>query len=300
MRLRSILIILTRSVAIAAALMIMAAGLSLITYIILQPAKAEERITGHRPAYVAGPLNAEPLADYGTFFTVGHNSGTTLRTTRQAITHRAGVLEIDVVAMGNTLVAAHEPPMAIVGRLVYRRPTVAEIWKASAGAKVIQLDIKEPTPHVRRLLLKFLAGHPTDQQVIVTTSDTTTLDLIAREHPEIYRFLSVPDKATLNRVLSDPELATSIDGVTLRYQLVSEERVARLKRLGLIVIAWTVDDLATVNRYAQWGVDGVSTDNLSIMELLGDQGDAAGTLGMHRASTDRPSAWLDPPRSMKS
>ncbi len=51
----------------------------------------------------------------------------------------------------------------------------------------------------------------------------------------------------------------------------TEETGRWLESTGLLVLAWTVNDLARLNELVQLGVDAITTDNLAIMELLGGQ-----------------------------
>jgi hypothetical protein len=260
------------------------ASLGVIAYCLLEPAKAEERLSGRRPTYLRSALNADPLADYGLVFGIGHNSGASLQTINQALTNGADVIEIDIVPMGNTLIAAHDTPLPIVGRAVFRGPTLAQAWRAAAGAEVIQLDVKISTPESRKLLVAFLESHPTDQAVMVATSDTTLLAQLRDQQPQVFRFLGVSDAATLTRLLADPDVAALIDGVTIRHQFVTEDTMAALKERNLIVLAWTVNDLASVNRLVALGVDGVSTDSLPIMRLLGGNQNGERRFAAYRSS----------------
>lgn len=288
MRKRSILLILAHGVAIATSVATICASLGLIGFFIVKADEAEERLSGHRPIYFSGQLDADLLADYGPVFAVGHNSGATLKTTRQAIASGADVIEIDVAAMNGRLVSAHAPPIALVGPQVFRGPTLEAVWRAAADASVIQLDLKEATPAFRRLLFAFLDEHAGERTVIVATADVITLQLLREKFPAVLRFLSVPDMTRLQSLSADADLIAAIDGVTIRYQLVNAESVSRLKALGLIVVAWTVNDLTRVNEFVGLGVDGISTDNLAIMSLLGgNQPDFGFYSGSHTLSPVR-------------
>ena len=291
---RRIPLILAHGLVVITAIGTICASLGLITWFILSPAKAEERLSGHRPTYFRGSMSTDRLDDYGRTFSVGHNSGASLKTTRQAVKIGADVIEIDVASLDGRLVSAHVPPMAFIGSQVFRGPSLAAVWQAAADADVTQLDLKESTPAFRALLFDFLEEHDDGRTVMVATHDETTLRLFAERFPSVLRFLSVPDMAKLERLYEDEELTALIDGVTLRYQLASEESVAELKERGLIVIAWTVNSLARVNEYVGYGVDGVSTDNLGIMGLLGNSQNAATLFATHRAGPETALETTDP------
>jgi hypothetical protein len=288
---RRIPIILAQGFVIATSVATICASLGLIALFIFQGAEAEEFLSGSRPTYFRGQLNVDLLDDYGPAFVVGHNSGATLKTTRQAIASGADVIEIDVASMDGRLVSAHVPPSALYGPQVFRGPSLAAVWRAAANASVIQLDLKESTPAFRTLLFAFLDEHAAGRTVMVATSDVAMLQLLSERAPAVLRFLSVPDSRTLERVYDDPELVGLIDGVTIRYQLVNEESVSRLKGYGLIVLAWTVNDMRRVNEFVALGVDGVSTDNLAIMGLLGGRQGGERLATIRTESTEHQSAW---------
>ena len=284
MRTISISKLLARGLIFAVAIATLGAVSGFTTYVQSQSQRAEKRLFGTRPAYFSGQPTVAPLADYGLVFGVGHNAGASLQTTQQALANGADVIEIDVVSLGGELVSAHLPPLNVVGPWFFQGPTLETVWDASSDAPVVQLDLKESTPQFRSLLFKFLDKHAGERTIMVATSDVTTLRLLKERAPSVLRFLSVPDATRLQTLYADEDLSALIDGVTIRYQLVTAESVAKLKALGMIVLAWTVNDLATVNQFVRWGVDGFSTNNLAIMSLLGGRQNGERVFGATRSA----------------
>src|SRR5687768_2636950 len=167
----------TRRVIVAVAIVTILASLTLIVFLVFWQDIAEEWTTGRRPNTYNGVLDAELLDDYGLVFGVGHNSGDSLAATRQALRSGADVIEVDVASMGDTLVAAHLPPLPLIGHRFFRGPTLEEVWQQSATADVVKLDLKESSPEFRGLLFEFLNSHQDERQIIVATRDITTLTL---------------------------------------------------------------------------------------------------------------------------
>lgn len=255
----------------------------------------KEQIFGHETVYFYGNPTVEPLSDYGHAFSVGHNAGSSVATIAEARANGARIIEIDVVMVGDQLMSAHVPPMRVIGSYVFRGPSLASVWEAAGDAAVIQLDLKDSSPAFRTKVISFLQEHAGERPVLVTTADVTMLRMLRDETPEAIRFMSVPDAGVLNRVLEDHELAALIDGVTIRYQLVNRDSVSMLKERGLIVLAWTVNDLRMVNEFIELGVDGVSTNNLAIMELLSSD-DPVATLQSGRTSPGIDEVAFEPDR----
>jgi glycerophosphoryl diester phosphodiesterase len=278
---------------VAGAIVTILASLTLIIFMVFWQDIAEEWTTGRKPDTFNGPLEAELLDDYGLVFSVGHNSGDTLAATRQALRSGADVIEVDVASMGDTLVAAHFPPLPFIGHRLFRGPTLEEVWRQSATADIIKLDLKESSPGFRQRLFQFLVEHRDERQVIVATRDVPTLTMLMSRVPWAFRFLSVSSAERLEKLYGDAQLVATLDGVTIRQSLVTGESATRLRELGLLIIAWTVNDLTRVNELVHFGVDGITTDNLAIMRLLGGEQRGERRLREYRLATQ---AWHETPR----
>jgi len=210
------------------------------------------------------------MASYSGVVGVGHNAGNTAASTRLALRHGADAVEIDVIALGGQLYAGHSIPARSLSRRLYQGPRLSEAWDAAGDAAVIQLDIKQSAARLPRLLLAFLAERADDREVIVSSAAPSLLRQIATEVPSVRRFLSVPDRASLDRLQEDLALVAILDGVTIHHALLDEPTMGWLRARGLRVFVWTVNDVERINELVRLGVDGVTTDNLAILELLGD------------------------------
>jgi glycerophosphoryl diester phosphodiesterase len=250
---------------------------------------ADEFINGKRPSPFYGLLlDANMLDDYGMVFGIAHNSGDTLATTRSALAHGADVIEIDVDMLNGRLISTHDTPLPRIGGGFFRGPTLEQAWQASAEADVVQLDLKRSTPAFLALLFAFLDQHQddNDRMVIVSTRDVPTLYRLRLHAPQVYRFLSIGSQAQLERLENDADLIALTDGVTIRQNLVNEQSMGRLREMNVVVIAWTVNDLVRANELVRFGVDGIVTDNLAIVELLGRTGSSQERLMSIRSASE--------------
>lgn len=266
-----------RAVAIAeglvvvAALLVIAACLALLRVLIFDPERGEDWTSGLRPVQFYRELDAELLDDYAEVFAVAHNSGDSIDATLEALIHDAEVIEVDVVSLDGRLYAAHGSPYPWIGGAVFRGPPLARVWIASAGAAAIKLDLKESSAAFHELLLDFLANRRGQRRVIVVSGNPDVLRLIAEREPAVLRVFGAGDGDRLRLIDEDPAFAAIVDGVSIRHTLIDEERAAWLEERELLTLAWTVNDLARVNELVRLGVDGITTDNLAIMKLLGGQ-----------------------------
>jgi glycerophosphoryl diester phosphodiesterase len=58
--------------------------------------------------------------------------------------------------------------------------------------------------------------------------------------------------------------------ISIRHSLLTRERVADLRGRGVTMIAWTVNDAARAHELISWGVDGITSDSLVLLQRLRD------------------------------
>ena len=270
----------------AAAVLVVAACLAVLGALVFDPERGEAWTSGLRPVQFFRELDAELLDDYADVFAVAHNSGDRVGATLEAVGYGADVIEVDVVSLDDRLYAAHGVPAPWIGGTVFRGPPLAQVWVAAAGAGAIKLDLKEGSTAFHELVLDFLADRRGRRRVIVVSGEPAVLRLFAEREPAVLRFLGVGDGGRLRLIVEDPAFAAIVDGVSIRHTLLDAERAAWLEERGLLTLAWTVNDLGRVNELVRLGVDGITTDNLAIMELLG--GRQPGDLPLDHLRTPRP------------
>ncbi|MGQ9573489.1 MAG: glycerophosphodiester phosphodiesterase [Dehalococcoidia bacterium] len=264
------------AIALASLFVILVSILALAIFITFDH-EAAEYTTGGEPIQFYRQLDADLLDDYRGVFGVAHNSGNLVGTIKEALDHGADVIEIDVISVGGRLRAAHRSPVPIIGSRLFRGPTLEEVWEAAAAADVIKLDLKKSSPEFLERLVDFLSQRM-DHEVVISTRDPEALNVIAEQVPQVIRLLSIPDVRGFEKLREGEDLQTLIDGVTIRHTALNEERVTWLRERGLVIFAWTVNDMRRVNELVTWGVHAVNTDNLAIMELLGGQERGEATL----------------------
>lgn len=256
-----------RTIRAAAAIAIGLAALSLVALVFFA-GEAERYTSGLPPTQFYRTLEADLLDDYGDVFGIAHNSGDSIAATREALEHGADVIEIDVVSFDGELWAGHDSPLPLVGRRFFRGPKLEAVWAEAATADVVKLDLKESSAGFLNLLVRFLETHR-EQDSLVATRDAPSLRVLRDRVPHAFRILSVPSARRLDALLRDDELLRLIDGITIRESVLDDGAARRLEGLGLLVVAWTVNDSQRLNDLVRLGVDALTTDNLAIMRLLG-------------------------------
>ncbi len=258
------------------AVVVIAGCLMILGYFVFQPERAAEYTAGLRPAIYYAPLAEDDFDpalqdDYERVFGVAHNSGDSLEATIAALAAGADAIEIDVISLDGQLYSSHRPPIPWGGLAVFRGPSLLSIWTAAAQTDLVKFDLKESSLSFLELVVAFLSERRTSQQVVIASSDPAALRFLANRVPDLLLLASVGSRDTLETLQGDAGLAGLIDGVTIREDLVDEETARWLHERELSILAWTVNDLARANELIRLGVDGITTDNLALLTLLGGQ-----------------------------
>jgi hypothetical protein len=267
--------------------------------------RAEEARWGERPPQFYQPLGAELSLAHGSVLGVAHNAGDDAPASELALAHGADVIEIDVIAYEGRLHAAHTPPPIWLPAIAYRGPTLDEAWNRAAGARYVSLDLKDASPSTLRMVVRFLTDHADGRRVYVTARDLDALVTLQEQAPDAVRMLSIGDRAGLQELQNDPGRAALLNGVSVQASLLDGETIAWFKERGLLVEAWTINDVALCNDLLAGGVDAIATDNLALLDALrraeqlrrsGGSGDVSQLheetpLGMSGSDWVKGSAW---------
>ena len=145
----------------------------------------------------------------------------------------------------------------------------------------VHLDVKLPGYEAN--VVAALRRHGLEDRAVVSTAFAVTSRRLARLAPELPRAIGYPrDRYGVSRI-AWPQRLTMAGAAALRlamparvplllrvgranvlslhHALCSRAAVATAHRLGAPVLAWTVNDPATVRRLAAIGVDGIVSDD---------------------------------------
>jgi glycerophosphoryl diester phosphodiesterase len=193
---------------------------------------------------------------------VAHHDKTTKRTTGQDLNVRESTLE-----QLSALDAGSWKDPKWKGE---RIPTLAESLAAVPAGKTIYVEIKggaEVLPELRKVI--DASGKAKEEIFLI---DFKLENLIASKplFPDIRKLWIVgakTDKVTKEKSYPDvKELAAQakaagMDGLDLNHGFpMSEEDTAAIKKHGLILAVWTVNDAAVAERWVKAGVDAITTD----------------------------------------
>lgn len=236
--------------------------------LVIFDARAERFTAGRTPAQFSARLDPSLLLDYDQTIGIAHNAGDALRPATEAVAYGVDGVEIDVRSTGSELYASHDAPVRSLEDLVFRGPTLQRAWDIASLRPTVLLHLKERSPRYLRAVHAFLASHPL-RRVIAQTGDPGTLRVLARTDPQVTRVLLILSPKDLGRLRRDRGLLRLVDGVSVRDRLLTPQVLAGFERQRLETFAWVVNDERRMNELIRAGLDGLITERLDIMRLLG-------------------------------
>ncbi|HET8952600.1 MAG TPA: glycerophosphodiester phosphodiesterase [Solirubrobacteraceae bacterium] len=257
-----VVLILARAVSVLCVLVIASA--------VLFDAQVERLTSGRVPAESARPLPADERIRYADITGVAHNAGDDLGAATKAAAYGVDAVEIDVRSSGGELLATHDAPIPGLEDLVFRGPSLVDAWEIARLRETVLLHLKERSPEYLDQIRRFLETRQ-PRHVIVQSADPATLRTVQRTMPTVERLLLILDPEDLAQFHDDPSLQQVIDGVSVRDSLLTRAEQAGFERRGLLTFAWTVNDERRVADLVAQGVDGIITERLDLMRLLGEQ-----------------------------
>jgi glycerophosphoryl diester phosphodiesterase len=128
----------------------------------------------------------------------------------------------------------------------YQQSAFLDIELKVAGLEqhMLALLVKH-TPHRGFVVSSFL---PEVLRTIHAADSTIPLGLICESHSELDRWIELPVQYLIpNRKLLTPDL------------------IGEVKGRGRRIVVWTVNDPAEMQRFAEWGVDGIISDDPELL-----------------------------------
>lgn len=208
-------------------------------------------------------------------FAIAH-AGNTRRRLALALAADVDVVEADIWRHGRTMSLHHERRLPLLPllferwhvRLARGLLSIDDLLETVDGRAGLLLDLKSGGARAAGALLRALDRHPRTGRVEVSSHHWGTLRRLARARPGVGVYFSIGRQRMLETFERLPRDAVRPAGVSIQHGLLDERRVERLKLRDLRVYAWTVRDVARARLLLQWGVDGITCDDLSILASL--------------------------------
>jgi glycerophosphoryl diester phosphodiesterase len=218
-------------------------------------------------------LSREPFAVVGHRGAAGEAPENTLKALRRAIESGADAAEFDVRATSDGfLVVFHdEDTSRLTGRrLVVSSATLGELRKLSVMGERIPLLEELLGEASGRIPLLLELKVPSAAEALVEAVSRAGLRsevMVISFHPEAIKSVKELDPGLATGLIyaRPPGMVVECkrigcQAVLPRYNLATEKAIGLAHRLGLRVIAWTVNDTTTASRLVSRGVDAIATD----------------------------------------
>jgi glycerophosphoryl diester phosphodiesterase len=137
-------------------------------------------------------------------------------------------------------------------------PRLGDVLARYAGRAFLDIELK--VPGLESDVLVALREHPPERGYVVSSFlPEVLLDLRARSAEVCLGFIS-DRKKTLERWRELP-----VEYVVPKYSLITSKVAQDVHRAGKTMLAWTVNDKKTIQRLADWGVDGIISDDPQLL-----------------------------------
>lgn len=150
-------------------------------------------------------------------------------------------------------------------------PTLAEALSLVKGRIILVIEIKQAGIE-RRVVEQIRAAAAWDAVMVWSfrTASVGRVRSLERRIPCALLSREIGDSHWT--LLLDKALTQDAEAVSVAYRSLTAERVSQAKRYGLSCYAWTVNELADMQRLIGYGVDGIVTDYPDrLLRLLGER-----------------------------
>jgi glycerophosphoryl diester phosphodiesterase len=145
-------------------------------------------------------------------------------------------------------------------------PLLVDVLTTAAGDSRLMLDLKGPRRSVAARTAAVLRETAPGVPVTVCSRDWSMLAAF-EDQPHIRRVYSAGNRRQLQQVRRLVQ-RRRVDGLSIRLSLLTPDIVAELHRHTDLVMVWTVDTEADLQRARALGVSGVISKNLPLLRSL--------------------------------
>lgn len=206
---------------------------------------------------------------------IAHGGGNSTDRVRDYVAAGADYLEVDLWIHRGRFEARHERRVRMLPLLfekwyLRRVPRahygLVELFEAAAGSSAgIFLDLKNGGAEAAGALSAILAEADVTPRVVASSQQWRALRAVNERLPQVATFYSIDVRAKLDLFLSVSDRDVRPRGVSCRHTLLTAPIVRQLRNRGLLVVAWTVDDVERARELVEWGVHGLTTHHVTEM-----------------------------------
>ncbi len=206
---------------------------------------------------------------------IAHRAGNELATARRAEALGADLVEVDVWSYRHRIELRHVKTMGPLP-LLWDRWTLQPGWRHRfvfsellVGTKVdtrLLLDLKGKDASLAEHVIATIRGGQPARQIILCGRNWAQLDPVAADE-DLTIFYSINSDDELRAVWA--KLArTAHPAVSIHARYLTPQLTQRFHDARTTVISWPINNIALARHLFDLGVDGFTTDNISLLERI--------------------------------
>lgn len=180
---------------------------------------------------------------------------------------------VDAEVVNQTLTQIKQAAICANGETV---PTLDEVLRLVSGRKKLLIELKSPRLGVYSAIvdrvMQCVKRNQAEDWIILQSFEPVYLKKIRSDYPKIQCHQLIEGAAGFLALYYDVrfrwnrfEPVDGVSAVNLNYRYLNDRFLQECKRQGLKVFAYTPNDAVTVAKCAAFGVDGVISDNLTLV-----------------------------------
>ena len=201
----------------------------------------------------------------------------TLASFDRALADGCDGFEFDVRRTGDgELVVCHDPEYqgskarkieiaAVDGNALGDLPRLEEVVKRYQGSAFLDIELK--VPGVEEASLTLLEKYPPQQGFVLSSFLPEVLQMLHALDSAVPLGMICENRTELGRWRSLP-----VEWVIPHWKVVTQGLVQELKKQHRRTFVWTVNDSEAMKRFADWGVDGIVSDQTSLLVKMISKG----------------------------
>jgi glycerophosphoryl diester phosphodiesterase len=202
-----------------------------------------------------------------TVLQIAHRAGNELSLLEPAIALGADLLEADVHLRRGRLEIRHGKSLGPV-------PWLWERWYLLRDVRLTLAELRDGLPEGATLMLDLKGWQPwLGAMVREVMKDAAPYVVCGRRWRMLEAFADLPHVQVVHSARTARELHRLDDhlarhhtwGVSVHRELLTVERVARLRHRADVVMTWPVDTVAVYDEVVAYGVNGVISNDLSVL-----------------------------------
>ncbi len=148
--------------------------------------------------------------------------------------------------------------------------TLEEVLQLIDGQVILLIEIKsgsERYPGIEKRTVDLVHRHKADSWVIIQSFNKKAIDRVKTMDSSLRTYYLLG--GSFNNFYKEAMTSSSFDfgheGVGVHHKYLNEENINGLKKLGVKIFAWTVDDPSNMDKFLKLGIDGIITDSPDIL-----------------------------------